>query len=422
MPPSFPPSSFYDVVVVTEADETLQLAGLFQDSAAPDPDDFFQALYVVARAPDDIARAIAVADKAGFKTAPAPSPSALPPWWTPFLVHHTTKGAKRADVVQTGRAGTPAASTVSAHWQVLCFLRGPKPPVAFKPRSHQLVEVRGRGESMDMLPLLDAIADHFVLPLGGKRAVVGKAGDSGLSEYDVIDSGPKFETICPARRFNISSARKSRMLKAYLGSVDATTLRHDLDALQTYFAGKDEYDPNRRIISLVPPKDHEDFVVLKPSILGQVQAQLKQLRRRGAKNKQSLKSPQQQGAKKRRKGVEGASGIGAKTPVSQALRDFLVKKCNVEPFEAAEGIPRTQVVRAIPGYIKANGLATGRNVAPDAELRKLLPRGFKDDLTYFSVFKHINHNFIKRPTPTQSSQGEEGAGGGVGEDEGRLGS
>ena len=77
------------------------------------------------------------------------------------------------------------------------------------------------------------------------------------------------------------------------------------------------------------------------------------------------------------------------------------------------------MVRAIPGYIKANGLATGRNVVPDAELRKLLPRGFKDDLTYFSVFKHINHNFIKRPTPTptQASQGES-----VGEDEGRLGS
>jgi hypothetical protein len=374
-------------------------------------------LYVVARAPGDMQQALEVAGSAGYGPLASGGGGS---WWPAFLCHNVTKGSAGGkgvskDVharVSKGQSGL-VTNTLSCHWQVLCFtppLDGTKQPSPWKPKSHQIVTVYGR-DNPDLQPLLDAIADHIALPIGAKRALVlptGQPPDQPVSEYDTVvpagadEEDNNYTVVAPARRFNLSSARKGRMLKAYLtmGSTDQATLKRDLDALESYFAQRDDYDPARKIISLVPAKDEDDFVTSKNIILGQVRAQLKMLRRRAKAN-----SPTQPPSKRRRggNGTGNTKGISAKTPVTQALRDFLVEHCGIEAFEASEGIPRTFVVRAIPQYIKANGLATGRDVNPDDALRKLLPTpDFAENITYFSIFKYINHNF--KPKKDQSSE------------------
>ena len=376
-------------------------------------------LYVVARAPGDMQQALEVAGSAGY--GPLASEGGGSCWWPAFLCHNVTKGSAGGkgvskDVharVPKGQSGL-VTNTLSCHWQVLCFTPPPdgaKQPTPWKPKSHQIVTVYGR-DNPDLQPLLDAIADHIALPIGAKRALVlptGQPPDQPVSEYDTVvpagadeeDKNNNYTVVAPARRFNLSSARKGRMLKAYLtmSSTDQATLKRDLDALESYFAQRDDYDPARKIISLVPGKDEDDFVTSKNIILGQVRAQLKMLRRKAKSTTTSTQPPN-----KRRKGNGNGNtkGISAKTPVTQVLRDFLVEHCGIEPFEASEGIPRTFVVRAIPKYIKANGLATGRNVNPDEALRALLPTpDFAENITYFSIFKHINHNF--KPKKDQSS-------------------
>ena len=378
-------------------------------------------LYIVVRRPEDMSVAINVAEAADFKRCF---------WWPVFLCHTVSKGPKRTDLNTPPSKNVKglASHTASSHWQVLCFVDNPNQIEVFKPVSHQLITLPltrqnlSYSSNIDFLtPLLDNIADHLSLHPGSKRAVVvsGIDGKSPLlSEYDIIDHDADknaFIVKSPARRFNLSSARKSRMLKAYLDSpkLDVTTLKHDLDALQSHFASKDDYDPNRKIISIVPPRDHEDFVTSKPVILAQVQAQIRLLRKRNRMQNASVSGKSPAKKKKRTSSSNAAAknkGIGAKTPVTDVLRDFLVDCCGLDPFEANDGIPRTEVVRAIPKYIKKEGLATGRNVQPDEALRKLLPSpDFDEQLTYFSVFKHINHNFLNDKKKSQSlSQGLDG--------------
>lgn len=412
----------YDIVVAPDA-AGISDATWLKNNALFDKD-ATQALYIVVRHPGDMRHALRLARHAAFDID-------ADPWWPAFLCHNVTKNASRNKDVHAPPSACPLAnSTLSAHWQVLCFVRqgaSSEAPMLepWKPKSHQVVTVLGR-DRPSILPLLDAIADHLAIPVGGKRAVVfernGKdedeeAGATSFSEFDVVDiSDPDtLNVVRPARRFNLSSARKSRMLKAYLTSpaVDVWTLKHDLAALESYFADRDDYDPNRKIIGLVPPRTDEDFVTCKTTILGEVRAQLKLLRRRarnlGNSGAAAHATTSKNTPKKRRTGGSASgSGIASKSPVTQALRDFLVNKCGIEPFEAEEGIPRTEVVRAIPKYIKGNGLATGRDVEPDEELRKLLPSpDFNEKLTYFSVFKHINHNFLVKPKPSPSPPPEE---------------
>lgn len=401
----------YDIVVAPDA-AAIPDAAFLQTNGALFDKNATQALYIVVRRPGDMPHALRLARHAAFDID-------ADPWWPAFLCHNVTKSASRNNDVFAPASAFPLAkplanATLSTHWQVLCFVRQSPadPPLEpWKPKSHQVVTVAGR-DKPNILPLLDAIADHLAMPIGGKRAVLEQSDKStSYSEFDVVDisdpASPK--VVKPARRFNLSSARKSRMLRAYLASpaVDLWVLKHDLDALESYFGERDDYDPNRKIIGLVPPRTDEDFVTCKATILGQVRAQLKLLRRR-ARNLNNTDSAANKNPHKKRRTGANVSGIASKTPVTQALRDFLVDKCGIEPFEAGEGIPRTEVVRAIPKYIKGNGLATGRDVEPDEELRKLLPSpDFNEKLTYFSVFKHINHNFLVKPKASPPEEASE---------------
>jgi hypothetical protein len=77
--------------------------------------------------------------------------------------------------------------------------------------------------------------------------------------------------------------------------------------------------------------------------------------------------------------------------ISEELAQFLGKPVGTE-------MSRVDVSREINGYIRDNGLIdihNGRNINPDDKLRKLLRLREGDELTYFTLQKHMKHHFIR---------------------------
>ena len=90
------------------------------------------------------------------------------------------------------------------------------------------------------------------------------------------------------------------------------------------------------------------------------------------------------------------SGFAKPTKVTKELCEFMEKPEGTE-------IARTEVTKTLSQYIQANNLQEkGENsknrINPDAKLKNLL--GLSDDetenLTYFTIQKHMNKHFIKK--------------------------
>lgn len=82
------------------------------------------------------------------------------------------------------------------------------------------------------------------------------------------------------------------------------------------------------------------------------------------------------------------SGFVKPTRITDELADFLEKPHGIE-------LARTQVTREINNYIRANSLATGRNINPDAKLRALLKNPDGEILTYYNLQKYMSPHFYK---------------------------
>jgi hypothetical protein len=77
--------------------------------------------------------------------------------------------------------------------------------------------------------------------------------------------------------------------------------------------------------------------------------------------------------------------------ISEELAQFLGKPVGTT-------MSRHDVSREINGYIRDNGLidiVNGRNINPDEKLRKLLRLREGDELSYFTLQKHMKHHFIR---------------------------
>jgi len=95
------------------------------------------------------------------------------------------------------------------------------------------------------------------------------------------------------------------------------------------------------------------------------------------------------------------SGFVKPTKITDELADFLEKPHGIE-------MPRTQVTREINFYIRANNLADGRNIHPDANLMNLLKIPHGEVLTYFNLQKYMSPHFykngFKNPEVNQSEE------------------
>ena len=120
------------------------------------------------------------------------------------------------------------------------------------------------------------------------------------------------------------------------------------------------------------------------SALTSVKSDFKNIEKRWSRE---LKTAQK-GMKKKKNANRQPSGFVKPTRITEELADFLEKPHGIE-------MARTQVTREINTYIRANSLATGRNINPDAKLMALLKIPDGETLTYFNLQKYMSPHFHK---------------------------
>lgn len=260
----------------------------------------------------------------------------------------------------------PQKTVSSTHQVLLCFIRGECH--FYRPVGQQMIEG-------NLNVLLDEISDHTVFDERVLLTYDQKARSSSEFDTIVVENDANDTKFIDRRRFDPSTARGPRRLKAYLSKVDLKTLRSDKRTLQNYF-NKKPYDETRKIMSYLPLESEKNAVMAMVN---------KTLKRK--QNKDPEKKPNRNTAR---------SGIAKKTLISDALKEFLIKECGLEV--ADDGIPRTEVVRALPKYIKKEQLNEGRTINVNESLKALFQPDFdfSQEITFFNIYRFINHNFFKK--------------------------
>ena len=105
-----------------------------------------------------------------------------------------------------------------------------------------------------------------------------------------------------------------------------------------------------------------------------------------------IKQSQKLAKKKRKVGDRAPSGFVKDARISDELAAFLNVDKGVE-------MARTDVTKEITAYVKAHSLQdkdNGRQINPDAKLKKLLHLGSDDVLSYFNLQKFMSPHFEKK--------------------------
>jgi chromatin remodeling complex protein RSC6 len=105
-----------------------------------------------------------------------------------------------------------------------------------------------------------------------------------------------------------------------------------------------------------------------------------------------IKQSQKAAKKKRKVGNRAPSGFVKAARISDELAAFLGVDKGVE-------MARTDVTKEITAYVKAHSLQdkdNGRQINPDAKLKKLLHLGADDVLSYFNLQRFMSPHFHKK--------------------------
>jgi hypothetical protein len=126
--------------------------------------------------------------------------------------------------------------------------------------------------------------------------------------------------------------------------------------------------------------------------MSQLMTQLKsEYRAIEKKWQKEIKQCQKLTKKKRKTGNRSPSGFVKPARISDELADFLGVATGIE-------LARTDVTKEITAYIRAEKLqdeTNGRNIHPDAKLKKLLQITDDEKLTYFNLQKFMAPHFAK---------------------------
>jgi chromatin remodeling complex protein RSC6 len=133
------------------------------------------------------------------------------------------------------------------------------------------------------------------------------------------------------------------------------------------------------------------------TLISSLKTEYRSLEKAWSKN---LKAAQKLSSKRKRKaGTRAPSGFVKPTKISDELAAFLGREKGTE-------MARTDVTRAINGYIRTNALQdkdNGRKINPDAKLASLLKLKKEDELTYFNLQKYMGIHFAKAAAPTATA-------------------
>jgi chromatin remodeling complex protein RSC6 len=107
--------------------------------------------------------------------------------------------------------------------------------------------------------------------------------------------------------------------------------------------------------------------------------------------KKKMKGLKKEVTKNKQKGNRKPSGFAKPGKITKELCSFLNKEEGTE-------IARTEVTRALVAYIKENKLDNSDNgqiIHPDNKLKTLLGLDDNQNLTYFTIQKYMNKQFVK---------------------------
>lgn len=113
-----------------------------------------------------------------------------------------------------------------------------------------------------------------------------------------------------------------------------------------------------------------------------------------------IKASQKAAKKKRKVGNRAPSGFVKAARISDELASFLGVDKGVE-------MARTDVTKEITAYVKAHSLQdkdNGRQINPDAKLKKLLHLKSDDVLSYFNLQKFMSPHFEKKADQVAAAQ------------------
>jgi len=113
-----------------------------------------------------------------------------------------------------------------------------------------------------------------------------------------------------------------------------------------------------------------------------------------------IKASQKAAKKKRKVGNRAPSGFVKAARISDELASFLGVDKGVE-------MARTDVTKEITAYVKAHSLQdkdNGRQINPDAKLKKLLHLKSDDVLSYFNLQKFMSPHFEKKSDQIAAAQ------------------
>jgi hypothetical protein len=313
---------------------------------------------------DNVVRAFLFAKRMGFEAEPY-----LAIAWR----HLNARGVPK--IVREGPDKCVGTDTTL----IWCFVRGT--PARANPLTFQCIVAKDSNPTL----VFDVVADHFQ---DLDRRLFVTAPSAGIkkatSEYATLCIDHDSTTIQPKGRFTISSARKSRMYKAHLDQSGLSDLLIDRRVL-TAFYENEPYDKNRAVLAFVANMENGD----RTTVMGMLKAAIASKRRRLAQNNKAKPSARR---------LTSGLGIAKKTPISDSFANFLEKSCGIVVDRSGDSpaIARTDVVSAMPKYIKGKQLNKGRVVCYEQDpegIKLLLPDGFDQEITFFSLYKHINHHF-----------------------------
>ena len=125
------------------------------------------------------------------------------------------------------------------------------------------------------------------------------------------------------------------------------------------------------------------------TMLTAIKAEYRALEKKWVKE---IKQAQKAAKKKRKVGNRAPSGFVKAARISDELAAFLGVNKGIE-------MARTDVTKEITAYVKKHSLQdpeNGRDIHPDAKLKKLLQIGANDKLSYFNLQKFMSPHFEKK--------------------------
>ena len=125
------------------------------------------------------------------------------------------------------------------------------------------------------------------------------------------------------------------------------------------------------------------------TMLTTIKAEYRALEKKWTKE---IKQAQKAAKKKRKVGNRAPSGFVKAARISDELAAFLGVNKGIE-------MARTDVTKEITAYVKKHSLQdpdNGRDIHPDAKLKKLLQIGANDKLSYFNLQKFMSPHFEKK--------------------------